>query len=216
MSDTGIPSAFGDVVLLLLRGEFICRHTTDAVFHFLSDEANYEAVNQYLSRLGIGLRRTVDGEAIYSAYLDADSADRRTAIKQQFRETINHLAPLAEWLELIMAGQRSSAVLHPGDIVRESVLLAAIEGAPALSAALTKLSAGALFKVKNPAPKVQISKVLEALCVLGYLKAQQANGSTYVATGRWSYFYEVMEFIAEHERIDVAPQQPDLQQDMLS
>lgn len=216
MSDVGTPSAFGEVVLLLLRGEFVCRHASDSVFHFLSDEANFDAVNVYLGRLGIGLRRTADGETIYAAYLDADSPDRRNAIRQQFRETINHLAPLAEWLELVMAGQRSSATLHPGDIVRESILLAAIEGAPALSASLTKLSAGALFKVKNPAPKVQISKVLEILCNLGYLKAQQANGSTYVATGRWSYFYEVMDFIAEHERIDVAPQQPDLQQDMLS
>lgn len=216
MSDGGTPSAFGDVVLLLLRGDFVCRHATDTVFHFLSDEANYDAVNQYLARLGIGLRQTADGETIYAAYLDADSPDRRTAIKQQFRETINHLAPLAEWLTLVMAGQRSSAVLHPGDVVRESVLLGAIEGTPALSAAFTKLSAGSLFKSTSPAPKAQISKVLKTLCDLGYLKVQQANGSTYVATGRWSYFYEVMAFVAEHERIDVAPRQPDPQLDMLS
>lgn len=210
------PSAFGDVVLLLLRGEFVCRHSEGKVFHFLSDDANFEAVNKYLNRLRISLRQTDDGEAIYAAYLDADSADRRTAIRQQMRETINHLAPLSEWLDLVMAGQRSNAAIHPGDVIRESALLAAIEAAPALSDALSSLSAGALFKVKNPAPKVQISKVMETLCELGYLKVQQDNGSTYIATGRWSYFYEVMDFIVEHERIDVAPQQPDLQQDMLN
>lgn len=208
-------SAFGDVALMLIKGEFICRYSEDNAFHFLSDETNYNAVHSHLCRLGMSLRRTEDGGAVYAVYLDADSTDRRNAIKQQFRITINQLAPLSEWLELVRASEGQSTVLQPGTIIRESSLLAAIEAAPAHSAALTKVSAGSLFKATNPAPKAQLRKVLDELCNLGYLKAQQANGSTYVATGRWSYFYEVLQFIADHERIDIAPQESTPQGDML-
>jgi hypothetical protein len=207
MSDSGGPvSALGEISLSLLQGRFICKHTAPAAFLFLSDETNFMAVHQYLSRMGIGLRRSADGEVVYAAYLDADSQERRTAISQQFRETINYIEPLVGWLGLVMACQHSTTTISPGDVIKEGALLSSIECAPALVDELSRLSSMSYFKVRTPSTKAQLSKMLEVLCEHGYLAAEQAKGSVYVATGKWSYFYEVMAFIAEHEHIDVAPE----------
>lgn len=207
-----LGSAFGGICLSLLKGGFICRHSADAAFHYLSDEANFLDMHRYLSRMGMGLRRTDDGEAIYAAYLDADSSDRRTAISKQFRQTINSLSPLVKWLQLVMACLGSSSTIAQGDVVKEGALLSSIEGAPALTAELNRISAMPPFSVKVTAPKLQLSKVMQMLVEMGYLKRAQEKGSVYVATGKWSYFYEVLDFIAEHEHIDVLPEEQSQQE----
>lgn len=195
---------FANLAEDLLAGKFICPFTQEAGHRYLSDAVYFEGMDGFLRRLGRRLRRTEDAQVFYAAFTDIESPERRQAIKQQFKTTIAQIEPLVRWLSITMAAQRVSTPLEPGGQILEGNLLSAIEAAPALADELHLLASGAFFKTKQDAAKQQLARLLEQLCELGYLHRNSPKGSQYTATGKWSYLYEVMAFIAEHEHLDVS------------
>ena len=195
---------FADLIEKLLTGQVICRITEARLYNYLTDpDYDHEReVDGHLWRMGRTLRPTPDKAGYYAAYRDLSSKSVKHKIRQQFNEAVNEYEPLIRWLRMTASAEKSGVPLQLGDALRESELLQAIENAPALVNELEILSRSRLFKNENKEPKKQLGAILSKLCGYGYLVSKGSSGTVFIATGKWSRLYEVLEFVATHEQLD--------------
>lgn len=201
-----LSDTFADTLEALLAGEFICEYRWPYCYDYLRSDAQRDAVNDYLVRIRRVLRQTTDGVAWYAASREVDELATRKQLQRQFAEVIQQLEPLTRWLSFVMSSQSTDMPLSPGELVKEGALLSRIEDSAPLADELQGLVKLPLFASTHSSTKGQLSAVLASLCSSGYLLANSETGSIYTATGKWSYLYEVMEFIASHEALDTEPE----------
>ena len=195
--------AFPSLLEKLLAGEVICGYSNAQLHQYLQDQSHREDVDAFLHRIGRVLRTTGDGSGYFAAYRNINEPEVRSVIRRQFSQAMNDFEPLVRWLRVALsASKKSGAPLQPGDTLRGSELLEAIENAPALVEELGRLSRTRLFKNLGAGPKRQLDAILKRLCDEGYLVPKGPSGSVYVATGKWARLYEVLEFIVAHEHLD--------------
>jgi len=192
---------FCRIVEHLLAGGFICEYSDEAAYAYLSVDTRRSDIDSYLRKIGRCLYATEGTVAFYAAYTSIDGNDRRQDVRSQFRETINSLEPLCRWLRMLASALQSEATLQPGDVLRQGELLGALGEATALSEDLAALCRSGLFYSKKLATSEQLEVVLAKLVDQGYLLRNTATGSLFTATGKWSYLYDVLEFIHTHETI---------------
>ncbi len=192
---------FTSIIEALLSGRFICQYSDEVAFEYLSKEAYRENIDDYLSKIDRALRCTDSEDVYYSAYLTVTSADRRRDIKKQFSHTINSLEPMSRWLKLVMSALQRDSSIQPGDTIRQGELLSAIELTQTLMDDLSKIIRVGVFATTKEAPKDQLTHFINKLVDQGYLIAHGPKSSTYTATGKWSYLYNVLEFVHTHENL---------------
>lgn len=206
---------FATVVEALLAGRFICEYTDKVAFDYLQKEVYRENVHDYLARIGRGLQLSSTGDVFYCAYSAIQRADRKAAVKAQFGITINQLEPLVRWLKLAMSALQKEASLQPGDTLRQGELLTAIEGAQTLADDLAKIVRSGQFATTRSTPREQLNHIMQKLVDNDYLKPHEAKSTTYTATGKWSYLYDVLEFIHTHESLGAPEDEPPEEQQEL-
>lgn len=192
---------FSRIVEHLLAGGFICEYSDELAYEYLSIDTRRSDIDSYLRKIGRCLYATEGAVAFYAAYTSIDSNDRRQDVRSQFREIINSLEPLCRWLRMLASALQSEVTVQPGDVLRQGELLSALGEAPALSEDLAGLCRSGLFHSKKLATSEQLEVVLAKLVDQGYLLRNTATGSLFTATGKWSYLYDVLEFIHTHETI---------------
>lgn len=199
---------FERTISTLLAGDVICEFSNDDLYNYLLLPENQQRVAAFLNQLNRTLRRTGTGEAWVCAYEDLSTPEAKEAVRQQFSMVANNLEPLVQFLRLVMAVEGSQRPILPGDPVHESVILDRLSSVPSLEAKLRSLTETQFFKTKKPDSAGQIRTVMTNLEKAGYLKSRGTTGSVYQATGRWSWLYDMMTFIAAHEGIrDSGPEE---------
>lgn len=201
------------IIEKLLSGGFICEYTNEAAYEYLKRETYRDDINQLLNRMSRKLAMTTDHSAYYSVYTSVSSPERRQDIKGQFKETINSLEPFLRWVKLVMSSLQKDVTIQPGDIIRQGELLSAIEVTEALKDDLARITAGGVFDTRKNAVKDRLSSVFNELVKREYLVKQSSSGTVYIATGKWSYLYEVLEFIHTHEDLGSEDENLDEQQE---
>lgn len=209
MSQTQQEDLFSAVVEALLAGQFICPVTDELAFEYLSREAYFDDVDRYLKKIGRRLQTSSAGDVYYCAYTDINSGHRRAAMKEQFAQTINLLEPLVRWLKLAMSALQKDATIQPGEVLRQGELLSAIELTQTLTDDLARITRSGAFSTTREAPHEQLNHLFKKLEENGYLKSTGPKATTYLATGKWSYLYDVLEFIHTHENLGLREDQPD-------
>jgi len=199
---------FASLVEKLLAGEIICEITDESLYRFLQDTVHQQDVDGFLRRIGRVLRVTQDGSGFFAAYRNLSDSSIKQQIKRNFSEVINDLEPLVRWLRLALSAEKMGNPLQPGDTLRGSELLKAIENAPALVEELDRLSRSKLFSNNSTGAKKQLDAILRRLCENGYLVARGSSGSVYVATGKWARLYELLQFIGAHEQLEGVEDEP--------
>ncbi|WP_151670035.1 MarR family transcriptional regulator [Nitrincola schmidtii] len=193
---------FSRTVQALLSDKIICHETLAGEFAFMQSESNLREVGDYLLKIERAVRVTSDGKGYYCAYLDADEAEAKRAIRGVFRLFAGEIEPLVRWMRLARDCHPTGRPIEAGMLVKESELLGFIESSPELNQALEDLTRHRLFKSAATDGKGRINQILNKLEELGYLIKLDSSGSLYNATGRWSYLYDVLSFIRAHERLD--------------
>ena len=217
MSQEQREDLFSGIVEALLAGQFVCAITDEQAFEYLSKEAYSDDVDQYLKKIGRCLQNSGSGDVYYCAYTAINSTRRRAAVKEQFAQTINLLEPLVRWLKLAMSALQKEATIQPGDILRQGELLSAIELTQTLTDDLAKITRSGPFATTREAPHEQLNHLLKKLEDNGYLKSTAPKATTYVATGKWSHLYDVLEFIHTHENLGMREEgeEDDEQQELM-
>jgi len=201
-----VNNIFASVVEHLLQGQVICEYAYESEYQYLDDEANWREVDVYLRRVDRMLKRTLDGTAVFAAYTTLEFSLYRSDVRRGFAETINGLEPLVRWLHMVSSASRSDRPVTAGDVVRPSRLLESIENAPVLCEELDRLSKTKLLSNNQSTPRGQLDAILKRLADNGYLVAKGPRAMQYLATGKWSRLYDVMDFISTHEQLDVEPE----------
>ena len=200
---SNINRTFTSVIEQLLARKFICEISDKEAFEYLSETTYRDNVDQYLMKIGRKLCCTDDGAAYYCVYNNINDTNIRTELRRQFRETVNYIEPMSKWMSLVMSAIQLDQPIIPGAVIRQGELLSAIEMTPALADDLSMIVRGGPFKTTKQAPKDQLNHLLTTLVDEGWLVRTSPTSSVYTATGRWSYLFEVMEFIALHEDISI-------------
>lgn len=204
---------FTTLIEKLLMGQFICRYSDEIAFEQLERESYRAQINHYLEKIGRTLATTGNRGTYYAVYNSVQSVERRQSIRTQFREVINDMEPLTRWLKLVMSALSRDSSIQPGDILRQSDLLNALENSQPLVDDLFIITRVGSFQTKKNSPSEKVSVILEKLTEKGYF-SRQPSGMLFTATGKWDYFYEVADFIATHEKFD--QDMPDEEQTELS
>lgn len=197
---------FEQVVTALLEGEILCAVRYESLHNYLAIPGNVDKVNEYLSRLNRRARMTGSQDAWLCAYIDLDTPGARESVRQQFNEVANHLEALVGWLRLSRNAGTHDRPLIPGDYISEADLLKKIEQAPDLAQSLATITERGMFKSQNSTAKGQLGHIMTRLVEHGYLDRQSGTGTVYKATGKWSWLYDVMGFIQQHEQLETEPE----------
>ena len=175
---------FTTIIEKLLAGHFICPYSDDTAFEQLDRESYRNQVNDYLEKIGRTLAATGNRGAYYAVYTSIQSNERRRSVRFQFREVMNDMEPLSRWLKLIVSALSRDSSIQPGDILRHSDLLGALESSQPLIDDLSLITRVGTFQTKKSSVTDQVGVILEKLTEKGYL-TRQAKGRRGTATGKW-------------------------------
>ena len=199
---------FSEVVQLLLSGAVICEISDPNLFDYLGDDSVTDAINGYLKPLNRCIRLTTDHKGYLCAYRDIEHRDAKTAARQQFKEAAEDMHSLIHWISLVLSLDSSKGPIQPGVQLNYSKLLEGIERSQARLLELENLSQKGRFKSTASSPRDRLKQVFKVLCEKGYLISCGQSGSTYLATAKWSWLYDLLDFIRQHEDMPMPDEMP--------
>lgn len=194
-------NVFAEVVSALLRGAFVCEVTAPAGFRFLRNEESRAEVDAYLRRLGRSLATTPGNLAYYAAILLVQGDDR-DRIRSVFKEIKHQVRPVLQMITLCMDAINADSAPSVGERVEFGALLNAIASKDHLASRLQQFQLfGQSFAPSDASPKAMLEKVITNLEKWDYLRRASKESDGYVFTGKLDYFYEVSDFLVDHEDI---------------
>jgi hypothetical protein len=195
----------GQVLSLLLQGQFICQVSNEDAWRYLKNKDNGQNIEPHLNLLNRTLATTADGDVFFSAYLTIGD-DERKVLQSQFQETTSALVPLVEWLLLVQQASESDVPVTMGNAIRLNELQTTIEDTPAYAEQLEKISRYRLFGSTSVNLDGQLKQVFKKLTDMGYLMKPNPDKQIYLATGRIEHLYEMIKFIDETESLSLSEQ----------
>ena len=192
---------FSAITQKLLKGEMICQASNEEFFFYLEDKGKAEKVNDYLYQIDRVLTSTRDGAVYFAAFASPNERDARAAIRSQFRLVATDLEAMVKWMRLVMAVNANGNPLSAGDMLKEGDMLTMITDMPENLKALEDLATTSYIGSKANSASAWLKQIIKRLCDDGYLVSAGGSGTRYLATGKWSWLYEVMEFIRDHEQL---------------
>ena len=190
---------------LLTAGEFICLQNYPDAYHFLHSEDNEDVVRKSLLPFGLDLKVTDGYESYYCVYKTIDSARDARKLRSQFEKIRDTIAPVVEFITLIMRAENKDLALMPGDSIKFALLLNTITESPGLQTELKRIGKQQrLFASgkSNPDLKDRLQSLLDGMVKEKYLSLSNSEARVYSVTGKMSYFHQCLAFICEHEEIE--------------
>ena len=203
------------VLELLLQGEFICQVSHPKYYQLLKFEEVLLEINTVLVPLGRKLHWTEEKETFYCVYDDLSNSNDATQIRKQFEQLRYQIAPVIDFLTLVMKAEGKGEILIPNDILQFHELLSHIESEPAYSMDLKRIGRYELFKktTKKNNNQDRLKEILETMRKEGYMELTNADSAIYQVTGKIEYFYNCVEFIRDHEQVPLQ-EESDEQKDL--
>lgn len=194
-------SIVSDIVNVLISGGIIDEHVHKDLYHKLQDDLVLEEINNYLDWMGKKCVRTKDNYGFYCVFSESrKNKATRELLRKQFSEIVSKMEPLNDWLRLCRSIKDNSRIMQCGDTVTYGELITEVERSPLIMSQLKEL----VIKLgkASTSPKEQISSVLQYLVSNQYLHPTGNTGTTYIATAKWSVFYDELEYICTFNGIN--------------
>ncbi|WP_067516748.1 condensin complex protein MksE [Endozoicomonas ascidiicola] len=188
------------ILELFRSGEMICPVSYPSEFQELEDGL----ASQVESALAPYGRKLVQKDDLYyCSYANGDQRTDRAAMREQFRVIRDSVAPIIDFITLVIRAEGRGETLRPTDTIKLPDLLKKISDEAAYQKELDRLSAHKGFNSHKASPNMmdRLNKIFEGLQGMGYLSLSNGEAQIYTVTGRIEHFYEVLAFIAEHEEI---------------
>lgn len=186
---------------MLFGRQFICEQTNEGLFRFLMDPYQLSEVNQYLHTIDRVIRQSPGGDTFFLSYLNPEEPDYKVACRQFYTRLLNDLSTFLQLLTALMNCHQGSPV-RPGDLLKESVLLAGFEQSKSQSDLLDQLTRSGFFYSTSNNLKGQLAQVLKKLQEDHYIKPIGSTGTQYLATGKWAMLYDFIDFQLANEMIE--------------
>lgn len=192
---------FESTAIALLNGEFVCEQTNSAAYIWLKDEGNRQSIEDYLQKIGRHLALTNNEHSFYCAWASI-GPNERTEIKGVFVEVKHTIAPVVNFLSMCISHASHDVAPMPGVIVHyDKLLLSATDNASVSEALQLFTTMGRDFASQDATPKSMLDKVISQMVKYGYLIEYSRSDDSYKFTGKLDYFYEVLTFLSENEKI---------------
>ncbi|XKF16053.1 hypothetical protein LL947_02510 [Halomonas sp. BLK-85] len=204
MSEINSPTLLrhGPLVERLLAGEFVCAVSDESAFRQLQDDSLREALDAYLRPLNRRLASNSEGSVYFLAWRQVDDAAREQ-LSRQLNETVHHLLPLLEWLQLVQEALGRDAVLAPGDVLKPGELQARSEDNPSLRERIERLATDSFFGSQSEQLDAQVKQVFKRLKEHGYLLQPHSDRQVYLVTGKIDYLIDWVRFIRDEEQLPI-------------
>lgn len=192
---------FADIVNHLITGNIIDSHTNKVMAEALRSPLALEELNQYLIFMRKKCINTADGYAYYSVNLDGrNHKEHQIQAEKQFAENYTRLYPITEWLRVSRNITGNNRVMVCGDEISFSKLLSEAENSTLIQEQLKKLA----FRIGKGGANVKdwLNDILKYLVGQGYLVHIGNTGLNYLATGKWSVYYDESEYMLERNNVD--------------
>lgn len=201
----------GPLLERLLAGETICDVTDEEAYRRLQDELTREELNHYLRPLNRRLAQSQDGSVYFLAYQEFTS-DAREHLSQQFRQTIQSLLPLLEWMQLVQECLGRDGALSAGDTIKLQEFALKTEDNQSLRQRLQQLAGDRFFNSTSDSLDNQLKQVFKRLKEYGYLYQPHKDRQFYIVTGKIEQLIELVRFIKDEENLplDEMPEQESL------
>ncbi|MCG7533335.1 hypothetical protein MHM98_18565 [Psychrobium sp. MM17-31] len=198
----------GPLLESLLAGASICQVTNEEAYRRLSDEVVREELNHFLRPLNRRVASSSDNSVYFLAYQELNS-DAREHLSKEFKQTIQSLLPLLEWMQLVQESLGRDGALSAGDTIKFQEFALRTEDNQSLRQRFTQLASDRFFKSSSDNLDAQLKQVFKRLKETGYLHQPHKDRQFYVVTGKIEQLVEMVRFIKDEESLplDDMPQQ---------
>jgi hypothetical protein len=189
----------------LMAGAFICPVTNDSSFNYLSN-ANGDGVskiNAAMAPFDRELAQLPDNSAFYLVTTDVTNKADKLGIRKHFEECRDLVEPVVSFIVLISRVKSDIGILTAGQIIRFTELLSVITSNDHHIQQLNQLMTLRLFKTSKQGTDEKLKALFKGMVDIGILVEKNSVEMLYQATGKLDYIYQVMEFIADHESIEI-------------
>ena len=189
---------FESIARELLQGGFICEYSKPDEWKALKDDDFRRKLNDWLKPIDMVLLSTSTHSAWYAGWQTVDT--RTSSIDAVFSKQILNFRPMIQFLNMTMQALHPDKSLQPGDAVPMLKLQTALETHHSLRDELRQICT--VWRSNKETISEQLLTVLRQLQKDGYLVEANKESQIFRMTGKISWFYELADFLAEHQKID--------------
>ena len=187
----------------LIAGRFICEVTNSSAYKYLSSEVGIEKVNSTLVSFEREVVQLPDAGAFYLVSTDINNTSDKAIIRKHFESCRDNVEPVVSFIVLLSRTQPESGILTVGQTIRYAELLSNILSNEHNIQQLNQLMTLKLFKTSKVGTDDKLKSLFRGMVDIGILVEKNSVEMVYQVTGKLDYFHHVMQFIVDHESIDL-------------
>lgn len=196
-------------LLSLIQGNVICRWSDPSGAEILERQETRERINHWSGELDMELAQTTSENGWFLVYRSIDPHTRSVA-RDLFSGIMKELRFYVRMLELFMNTQHRDASMSPGETMRLSNLMQAMDESPDLRAQLADLPTSR----KTSVVKDQVEALIGKLKREGVIVESNAKHSIFTFTAKIDLIQDIIIFIQENEHIPIQEAEDDAQAEL--
>lgn len=181
---------------LLAAGQFVCPVRFPDEFETLSSSEGSNKAEEWLGTIGYRLAQLGEEGAFFMAYSILDG-EGKGKVREELKSLRDRLTPAVMFLETLRQAQSRAAQLQPGDEVVHSEVLERVRSNALLDRRIAEMREVHGARA-NESTADRLTKILDLLEQDGYLTLTNPSFKVYRITGKISYLYQVLAFMAEN------------------
>lgn len=187
---------FTKVAYALLAGKVICPWSQSELYDVLQDETLQQRMSNWLNDIELKLACSLTGQAYYVVSAEDDALMKASA-RALFADIMKEFRFHVAWLELLMKVLRRDYALSPGETLRYSDVLAALNDNTSLQLELAAVPGSS----KESRLQGQLDRLLARLLKDELIREANAQSRIYQFTGKLELLQDYLIFIQETEQI---------------